>query len=188
MIAQSTQEPLFAPIQRPISADRVSKGGRVATLVMFTVMLALAGTMFYWLGARRVNNFFVSKADSSFEAHQYQEAVDRYTWALRFDRSDAHSYLNRGYSLQELKDDTNALPEFTHYIDLRPDDAAGYFARGASYARLGNNEQAVSDFSAAISRDPNHANALASRARAQAALGRWLPAGGPPLPTLPVHP
>src|SRR5687768_15403957 len=68
MLAQSTQETAFTPVQYPLTADRVSKGGRTITVIMFVIVLAALGLMFYWLGARRVNNFWVSRGDTQFQA------------------------------------------------------------------------------------------------------------------------
>src|SRR5262245_15102336 len=118
MLAQQTQEAAFTSVQPPIAADRISKGGRTLTVIMFVIVLGALVLMFYWLGARRVNNFWVSRGDGQYQAQQYDEAGRSYTWAIRFDRRDAHSYLNRGYSLQNLAKDTLALPDFTRYVEL----------------------------------------------------------------------
>src|SRR5438874_8738447 len=98
MLAQPVQENSLGAFNQPISADRVYKAGRWVTVVMFVAVLALLLTLFYWLGARRVNNYFVSRGDTSYQAQQYDAAIGSYTWATRFDSRDAHSFLNRGYS------------------------------------------------------------------------------------------
>src|SRR5215207_6949988 len=170
MLAQSTQEALMTPARERVTADRVNKGGRLATIVIFAIVLAMLGIMFYWLGARRVNNFFVSRGDVAFQAQQYQDAVSSYSWAVRFDRSDAHPYLNRGYAFQKLQEHTNALPDFTRYIDLRPDETTGYMARAATYSALGKPTDAIADYGAVIALDSNNITALVGRARIYAEL------------------
>src|SRR6187549_978179 len=102
MLAQPTQDLLLGPAQEAMIADRSYRSGRMVTIVMFAIVLALLGLMFYWLGARRVNNFFVSRGDAAYQAQQYQDAAGSYRWAVRFDHSDAHSFLNRGYAFQKL--------------------------------------------------------------------------------------
>src|ERR1700712_1782933 len=114
MLAQSTQDGLVMPAQETtMIADRSYKSGRLVTIVMFAIVLVLLGLMFYWLGARRVNKFFLTPGDDAFQVQRYQDAVGDYSWAVRFDRSDAHSFLNRGYAYQKLNNNADALPDFT---------------------------------------------------------------------------
>ncbi|HEX5689102.1 MAG TPA: hypothetical protein VFX76_03835, partial [Roseiflexaceae bacterium] len=93
----------------PLKADRVSKRGRTLTIIAFAIVLVMLAVMFYWLGARRINNYFVSQGNNAFDAQQYAAAVDSYGWAIRFDRRDAHSVLNRGYARQKMQQDDVAL-------------------------------------------------------------------------------
>src|SRR3954451_24387982 len=119
MIAETSQE-ISAVTPLELKADRVSARGRVLTIVVFGFVIVLLVLTFGWIGARRVNNFFSSRGDSAILLQDFQAARSDYTWAIRFDRSDAHAYLNRGYALQNLNNDARALPDFSRYNDLRP--------------------------------------------------------------------
>ena len=167
MLAQPAQEGTLIPAPAELKADRVSKRGRALTLAVFAVVAALLLLTLLWIGGRRLNNFFVSRGDSYAQAQDYRAALSSYTWALRFDRGDAHSRLGRGYALRWLNDDEQALGEFGRYVALRPGDASGYLARAISKARLGRQSDALADFSAAIARDPASTAAYAGRARSR---------------------
>ena len=85
-----------------LRSEYVSKRGRVLTIIMFSITVLLLLATFLWIGARRINNFFVSRGDAAIEARDYKSAQWDYTWAIRFDRQDAHAYLERGFTRQQL--------------------------------------------------------------------------------------
>ena len=150
-VMQRPQQAVYE--EEHIVADQASYGGRILTLIMFTIVFSLLGMFFFWLGGSHINNYFVSQADKAYSEQDYLQAIPLYTWAVRFDSSDAHSFINRGYCLQQLGRDAEALPNFTRYIFLQPKDAAGFSARGESQVRLNQLNEAITDFSAAIERD-----------------------------------
>ncbi|MFN8568721.1 MAG: tetratricopeptide repeat protein [Kouleothrix sp.] len=170
MIAQPATQPALALTR---SADQISRRGRAVTVIVFLIALTLLASLFFSIGARRVNNYFVARGDAGYQAGRYSDAVNSYSWAVRFDPTDAHAVLNRGYARQRLNDNAGALPDFTRYIELRPNDPAGYLARGASAARLGQPGAAQADFSTVLASAPQNQRALVGRARAYAALSQW---------------
>src|SRR5262245_29657839 len=161
MLAPSTQElatthnqPGAAPAA--VRADHISKSGRALTVVIFGCAIALLLLTFAWMAARRINSVFINRGDAAMQAQDYRAALSDYTWAARFDRGDAHTYLNRGYAFRWLNDDRRAVLDFGRYIELRPDLASGYYARARSEVRLGQAEAAIADFGAAIAREPSN--------------------------------
>src|SRR6186713_2809270 len=105
MLAESSQEAIAGAEAADVRADHVSKYGRAFTIVVFAVVGLLLVLTFSWIGARRINNFFVNRGNRAIAAQDYQSARVNYTWAIRADRHDAHAYLNRGYALQNLNND-----------------------------------------------------------------------------------
>src|SRR5215217_7603178 len=123
MLAQPTQEAVAVVEQSTLKADHVSKHGRAFTVVVFAIVGMLLVLTFIWMGARRINNFFVNRGDQAITAQDYQSARRDYTWAIRVDRHDGHAYLNRGYALQNLNNDERAVRDLSKYIELQPAQA-----------------------------------------------------------------
>ena len=104
--------------------DPVVKRGRILTIVAFIIVPVLLCAAFYWIGTRRINNFFSVRGDEQYQQQNYPAAADSYNWALRFVSNDAHALLNRGYAQQNQNDDQGALADFTRYIAFRPSEDA----------------------------------------------------------------
>ena len=137
MIVQSVvPQPAQHHIESKITADRTMRSGRMITIIMFLVVFVFLGAMLFWLGSRRVNNYFVTRADTAYTQQQYEQAIDQYSWAIRFDKNDMHSFLNRGYSYQKLQKDELAITDFSRAILLEPTQASAYRARAVSQMHL----------------------------------------------------
>src|SRR5712692_2604166 len=79
--------------------DQTSKGGLTLTGISFVIVGVALGVIFVWIGLKYTHNILVTLADKSFERSAYSVAIAQYTSAITLNRSDAHSYLNRGFAM-----------------------------------------------------------------------------------------
>src|SRR5215216_7000195 len=107
-----------------IYLDHINRRGRRLTMIALAVAAVLLGLLLAWFAARRIHIVLVNQADRQFAARQYQQAEQRYSQALIFDRSDARALLQRGLARQQINADIDAAADFTRYIELLPAEPA----------------------------------------------------------------
>ena len=74
-----------------------------------------------------------------------EEAVDRYTEALRLDPTLAQAYSNRGTTYLSLGQPEKAVEDLDQAISISPTLAVAYSSRGLAHTNLSNFSQAVND-------------------------------------------
>ncbi len=91
--------------------------------------------------------------------------------AITNDASDAIAWADRGVTKSKLGDNSGAIADCTHAIELAP-TLANRLNRGNAYANLHRNEEALADFQIALQLDPKSEPALLGRANANYASKR----------------
>ncbi len=80
----------------------------------------------------------------------YDHALDLFDHALLLNPYHAESLNYRGYSLMQMRHDSEAYHDFSSAIDIKPGWWNPYYSRGKTAIRLGDNVQAVKDQTAAL--------------------------------------
>lgn len=86
----------------------------------------------------------------SYKSHNFQEAVDNYTFAIESKPNFAVAYFNRGVAYYQLEDYHKASDDFTHAILYNPNYLEAYINRCVGFIHLTNYQQAIEDCSQAI--------------------------------------
>ncbi len=90
------------------------------------------------------------------------EAVITYDRALAI-KPDADSFLNRGYALQSLNRQAEALQSFERALALAPRNIEALYRRGVVLNELGRPDEALAAYDRVLALAPNHAEALNNR-------------------------
>ncbi|MFN8480105.1 MAG: tetratricopeptide repeat protein, partial [Kouleothrix sp.] len=94
---------------------------------------------------------------------RYDEAIQHLTsaldglHALGEGQNAGNLYLHRGAAYLDKNDLSNAIRDFTTYINLNPNEDTGYYYRAQSLQRLGDPDQALANFAKAIALNPSDA-------------------------------
>jgi tetratricopeptide (TPR) repeat protein len=120
------------------------------------------------LNAIFYDNMGVNLADEG----QYEEAVNYFTKAIRFNPENEHHYFNRGVTYLKMKQPENALADYSTALELNPGYAEAWYNRGLIFLQKEEFEKAASDFSRAIELKPNHGYSFYYRAAAFEKVGK----------------
>ena len=101
-----------------------------------------------------------------------EEALERYTEAIRLDPTLVQAFSNRGSAYLNLGQPELAIPDLDEAIRLNPTLAVAYSTRGLAHTNLGDFSQAVKDLNEAVRINPNFADAYSGRGFAHRAAGR----------------
>ena len=101
----------------------------------------------------------------SYEAGQYERAIEAFDESIRIDPNYAWAYSNRGSAYVELgiaRFDTGqfkqAIKDYDEAIHINPNEVDYYFNRGNAYYGVQQYGRALEDFDEAIRLDPNNSN------------------------------
>jgi serine/threonine protein kinase/Flp pilus assembly protein TadD len=81
---------------------------------------------------------------------EYQQAIDEYSKALRFDATNEEIYRSRGTAYIRINDLEKALADYNQAIQLNQRYAGAYQLRGEVFERLKDYQRALSDYTEAI--------------------------------------
>lgn len=82
-----------------------------------------------------------------------KEAVNAYTFAIKYDPNDATLYKSRARVFFDMEDHEKAIADLTKVIELQPDFEA-YGARAQLYRELGEPQKALDDYEKARALNP----------------------------------
>ena len=102
----------------------------------------------------------------------YDDAIARYSVAIRLKSDFPHAYNNRGIAFRRMGDYESAIANYDVAIRLKPDYAHAYNNRGYALRKLGRFEEAIADYDTAIRLKPGYVAALFNRGYARAQIGR----------------
>ncbi len=110
---------------------------------------------------------FVVRGRIKISLHDYIGAIDDFTRASTFTKSDDEAYLLRAQCYEATGQDKLALADYSRIIAFNPKDEMAYQKRGDLFLKFGDCDKAVADYSNAIKFSPEK-NAALYRARARA--------------------
>lgn len=97
---------------------------------------------------------------------RYEEAIDYFSKAIRFNPESEQLYFNRGVTYFKIKQTDNALSDYSTALELNPHYSEALYNRGLLFMQKEKFENAVSDFTRAIELKPNHGYSRYYRAMA----------------------
>ncbi len=93
----------------------------------------------------------VDEGDELYEQGRLDEAIDKYTEAIRIEPRWEGPYCKRGTAYYDLGQFDLAIADFNEAIRLDPWGEEGYYGRGFVYAAQGRKAEAIADFEKFIS-------------------------------------
>ena len=94
---------------------------------------------------------------------QTDEAIERYSHAIKLSPNNAAAYSNRGLAYSTKGKYDRAIGDFNKAIQLKLDYAEAYNNRGIACHGKGNFDRAIGDFNKAIQLKPDYAEAYTNR-------------------------
>jgi predicted Zn-dependent protease len=81
------------------------------------------------------------------QAGQWNEAIQRFSRAAKFDPGFAEAFLALGMSLNSAEQFPDAVAPLETYIKMLPGDPAGHYQLSIAYARTGKKQEAARELS-----------------------------------------
>ncbi len=103
----------------------------------------------------------------------YEQAIEDFNEAIRFDPEFARAYYHRGYVCRQTGRNGHAIENYNRAIRLDPEFVPAYINRGAIHVDEGLYYHAIQDFHQAIRLDPRHARVYSDRGCAFYGNGRY---------------
>ena len=111
--------------------------------------------------------------DELYDQGKLDEAIARFTAAIRLDPKYVDAYAFRGYIWQFRKDYDKSIADFNEAIRLDPKDAWAYNNRGNAWDDKGEYDKAFPDYNEAIRLDPKSIMAYNNRGLTWGAKGEY---------------
>jgi len=102
---------------------------------------------------------FVKRGDIYFKRHEFENAVNDYTAAIKLDKNLDEAYFGRGMALGRQGLVQQGIQDLSVYIQRHPYHSRAYTKRGVRYIWLGNTAAAKKDMLQAIQLDISNAEA-----------------------------
>lgn len=122
---------------------------------------------------RHFANTYYNRGLRLADKESYEDAIVRYSVAIRLKPDFPDAYNNRGIVYRKMGDYESAIANYDVAIRLKPTYAAAYNNRGFAYSKLGRYEEAVADYDKAIKLQPGYVAALFNRGFAHAQLRQF---------------
>ena len=95
----------------------------------------------------------LAEGNELYEQGRLDEAIDKYTEAIRRGGGSEEHYHRRGIAYCDLGQTEHGIQDFNEAIRIEPDWGDPYYSRGVAYAELGKKAKAIADFEKFISLD-----------------------------------
>lgn len=102
---------------------------------------------------------YSNRGDLYFLLHDFDNAVDDYSHAIKLDGTLDTAWFGRGMARGRQGFIKEGIADLTVYINRHPDDSRAHTKRGVRYLWLGEKENARHDLQTAIKLNPNNAEA-----------------------------
>jgi len=100
---------------------------------------------------------------ANFACSRYNEAIDDFTNALKYDEKSYKASYYRGVVHSVLKEYSHAIDDYTLSLKINPYQSFCLFRRGQAYYHIGDYPQALSDCENSISLEPQNESVLKFR-------------------------
>lgn len=97
---------------------------------------------------------YMNLARTNYRLHNFEEAINYFNEAIKFDSSAFEPYSKRGDCFIETKEYQKAIKDYTIGIKLRPNSTSLYNNRGYAFLQLGELDNAVEDLLKAVKINP----------------------------------
>jgi serine/threonine protein kinase/WD40 repeat protein len=118
-------------------------------------------------------NIWRDRGQESLDGRRWNEAVIRFTNAIKLKSDEADCYYGRGNAYLVLNRPKEALNDFVKATDLDPTRSSYWYSRGSTNAHLGELRTALVDYSMAIKLSPDDASLYQARGAAHGRLNEW---------------
>jgi tetratricopeptide (TPR) repeat protein len=88
----------------------------------------------------------LAEGDELYEQGRIEEAIDKYTEAIRPPYECEEPYHHRGIAYCDLGQIERGIQDFNEAIRICPECGDAYYSRGVAYAELGKKTEAIADF------------------------------------------
>ena len=116
---------------------------------------------------------YYERGRTSYEAGQYEKAIECFDQALELDPEFADAYTFRGLAYYKQWYLDEAIDDYDKAVSLNPQDYYSRHNRGLAYYHQGRYEDAIEDQNIAIEVDPQSVSAYTFRGLAYYYLGRY---------------
>ncbi len=110
-----------------------------------------------------VVKYYAYNGNSKFKSKDFQGAIDDYSKALSYDKSNIAVRVSRGSSYLDSKKYDEAISDYTEVIRIAPNDARPYAYRGRAHYELGDTAKSIEDYNKAIRLDNTFGYAYMNR-------------------------
>ena len=120
--------------------------GRLSIAILLVVVLLTSSII---TGCAHLINTYelrVNEGDELYEQGRLDEAIDKYTEAIRYSPRSEEPYCKRGTAYYDLGQFNLAIKDFNEAIRLDPGGEEGYYGRGFVYKAQGRKAEAIADF------------------------------------------
>lgn len=114
----SANEPVFEVLQKGF-------GAFLAAVVLFLALKAVM-TLF---SAKRRDEILNSDGNALFNEKKYEEALECYEQAIKYNRNNEQNYFNKGHALMKLGKKAEATECFKKFLELSPNAASSEAAK-----------------------------------------------------------
>lgn len=104
----------------------------------------------------------VNQADQQMEQGNYDVAIERYTYAVLLDDSNAEVFFKRGKANYAAGDLSSAIEDYDKALALNPQLYLAYYQRGLANWEFDNISAALKDFNQTLEYDPEYYQAYGS--------------------------
>lgn len=104
--------------------------------------------------------------------HSWSNAISKYSCAVKYDRQDYRSFMNRGLAWMMVDELQKARKDFEFVIELVPTSFLGHYSLAYLFGRLEMYQEAECEISKAIDLS-NDGAAYEFRAKVRSKLGKW---------------
>jgi len=105
----------------------------------------------------------IIEGNKLFDKKNYQDAILKYTEALKLNPNSSAAYYNRGITYQNLKNYSKAIEDYNEAIKFSGSNLDAYNNLGTIYTNLKKYDEAVATFSKIISLKSDYATAYLNR-------------------------
>mmetsp|Transcript_3737 Transcript_3737/g.4048 ORF Transcript_3737/g.4048 Transcript_3737/m.4048 type:complete len:563 (-) Transcript_3737:206-1894(-) len=99
---------------------------------------------------------FKGKGNKAFQEKNYQEAIDNFTEAIKYNPHDHVFYSNRSACFASLEKYQEALTDATKCVELNPGWAKGYTRKGLAEYYMGSYDEAIATYNKGLELDPEN--------------------------------
>lgn len=120
-----------------------------------------------------VQQAYYSRGHHYMSENKYEEAIEDYTDAIKYNPDYIEAYINRGNAFMEYKQYELALIDLSKAVEIDSKNINAYIHRGNVYLEMKKYQEAYDDFSKVITINPQYEEAYINRGNALKYLNKF---------------